>query len=414
MKRTLLIARHDFLTNVKRRSFLFSAFGLPLLIIIAQFAIGAFVAEQSETTGSLGTIGYVDHTPDQVLNAAVEKPAEYRAYAQEQTARAALLDGEIGAYFVVPDDYVARGVVHVYATRDVPRGIESQMSSFLTRNLLTDWPAERVDRLQNPLNLSYATLGGEQEIRDDESAVAAVLVPLFFAIILMMSIFTTSGFLLRGVVEEKENRMIEILVTSVTPLQMLWGKILGLGVLGLVQIVVWGAAGALTLTQGSNFLPELASVSIPTSMLIWGPIYLLLGYLLYGALLAGIGASVTSMAEGQQVSGIVSLVAVIPMFAMSSFFENANGTLPVLTSLFPFTAPVAMLVRLSLADVPPWQIGLSVLLMGVGALLIVWIAAQVFRVGLLMYGKRLSPRALWAALRQGLDVIPEGQEEVAQ
>jgi ABC-2 type transport system permease protein len=101
------------------------------------------------------------------------------------------------------------------------------------------------------------------------------------------------------------------------------------------------------------------------------------------------------------------------MFAMNSFLQDANGTLPLLLSLFPFTAPVAMLVRLPLADVPLWQIGLSVLLMGLGALLVVWIAAQVFRIGLLMYGKRLSPRALWAALRQGLDIVPEQQKEVA-
>jgi ABC-2 type transport system permease protein len=416
MKRILLVARHEFLTNVKRRSFLFTAFGMPLLIIALQFAIGYFVEQRSNKTGTLGQIGYVDLTADGLLRLAVDRPGEFRAHPDEQAARAALVAGEIGAYFVVPADYVEQGVIHAYGIKDIPRSIENQMTGFLTDNLLADWPPERAKRLQNPMRLTITTLEGGQEIGED-SSIGVILVPFIFALLFMMAIFTTSGFLMQGVVEEKENRLAEILMTSITPLQMLWGKISGLGALGLLQVVVWAAAGGLLLSQGSSLWSGLEGVSVPTSLLIWGPLYLLFGYLLFSGLMAGVGAAVTAMPEAQQLAGIFSFAAVTPMIASIAFLNNANGPLPTALSLVPFTAPVAMVMRLPFADVPLWQLLLSVLLMALTTLLVVWLAAQVFRIGLLMYDTRLGLRTLWAALRQGLDIVPEmsrAEEEVTR
>jgi ABC-2 type transport system permease protein len=407
MKRALLIARREFLTNVKRRSFLFTAFGVPLLVIVAQFAISYFVGEQGEKTGMLGQIGYVDRSPDQILALAVDKPDEFQAYEDEASAQAALLDGQIGAYFVVPVDYIERGVVHAYAIKDIPRGITGQIAAFLTDNLLADWPPERAARLQNPFNLTVSTLEGDTEIGED-STMGTILIPFIFAMLFMMSIFTTSSFLMQGVVEEKESRLVEILMTCITPLQLLWGKILGLGALGLLQIVVWAGAGGLALSKSESL--GLGNLTIPTSLLVWGPVYLLLGYLLFGGVLAGIGAAVTSMQEGQQIASIASMTAAAPMILSITFLTDANGPFPTASSLFPFTAPVAMMMRLPFADVPLWQVLLSVLLLALTTLLAVWLAAQVFRIGLLMYGKRLDLRTLWTALRQGLDIAPLGEE----
>jgi ABC-2 type transport system permease protein len=408
MSRTFFVAKREFVTNIKRRGFLFTAFGIPALIIAAQLVVAYFVQTQSEKTGGLGEIGYVDLTSDQLLAAAVNKPAEFRAFGQQDSARAALIAGDIGAFFLIPPDYLTRGVVHAYAIRDIPRGIEEQVSSFLEDNLLSDWPAERANRLKYPGHLSFATLDDQKEVQSDESVVAAIIVPVVFAALLMMSIFTTSGFMLQGVVEEKENRLVEILVTSITPVQMLWGKIAGLGALGLLQIGIWAAAGALLITQGAGLWSGLEDITIARPLLAWGAIYLLLGYVLYGALLAGIGAAVTSMQEGQQIAGIFSILAAVPLFLSVTFFRNANGLVPVVLSLFPFTAPVAMVMRLPFASVPLWQLAVSLFSLVFATILTIWIAAQVFRVGLLMYGKRLGLRPLWMALRQGLDAVPEG------
>jgi ABC-2 type transport system permease protein len=413
INRILLIAKREFLSNVKRRSYLFTAFGLPLIIAVAQFAMGAFIQSQSQTTGTLGEIGYVDLTGNQILSQAIDKPEEFTAYPTEEAARTALISGEIGAFFVIPADYVRQGIVHAFSIQDIPRGIEEQMNAFLTDNLLADWPPERAARLKNPSRLTFSTLDGEKTIVGDESAVAVILLPIVLALLFMMSIFTTSGFLLQGVVEEKESRLIEILVTAVNPNQLLWGKILGLGALGLLQILVWSTAGALLLSQGSSIWSSLENVTIPAPLLIWGPPYLLLGYILYGSLLASIGAAVTSMQEAQQISSIVSLIAAAPMLLSMTFFNNANGPVPTTLSLVPFTSPIAMVLRLAFADVPLWQTLISIVLLIVSSILIVWIAAHIFRVGLLMYGRRMSLRTLWATLRTGLDIAPDESQEPA-
>ncbi len=397
--RVFLIAWREFTVNIKRRSFLFTAFGIPLLVIAIQVAMGYFVEQQGQTTGTLGLVGYVDLTPEQLLAGAEAKPAEFRAFASEQEARAALLDGQIGVYFVVPADYLSQGDVHAYSLRDVPRGIEDQMSEFIGSNLVANWPPDYAARLQDPLNLRIETIG-EKNVMDEETVMGVILVPFIFALLFTMSILTTSGFLLQGVVEEKENRLVEILLTSASPMQILGGKILGLGALGLVQVIVWATAGALVLSQGSALWSGLDKIHIPTSMLTLGSLYLLLGYFLFGSLLAGIGAAVTSMQEGQQISSIISLIAVIPLILSITFISNPNGRWPVVMSLFPFTAPLGMILRLPLADVPSWQIGLSLSLLFLTTLAVVWVSAQVFRTGLLRYDRRLDLRSLWATLRR--------------
>ncbi len=403
MKNSLLIARHEFLTNVKRRGFLFTAFVLPLIIIAVQIVMIQFTAEQEAKTGSLGRVGYVDEAG--LLEQAKKRPPEYVPYPDQETAHAALMEGEIGGYFLLPADYILRGEIHGYTTKNIPLGIQEQMQDFAQDNLLADLPPERVERLKNPLNLTMSTLQGDKQV-DQESAMVTIFTPIIFAMIFMMSIFTTSGFLMQGVVDEKENRLIEILMTSVTPLEMLWGKIVGLGALGLVQVAFWLAAGGVVLTVGTQVWEVLEKVQISISMIILGPLYLVLGYLLFGSILSGIGASSTSMQEAQSISSLVSMLAVVPMFAFTSVLSNPNGSLPVILSLIPFTAPMTVMMRLPLADVPLWQIGLSLLLLVAAVGLVIWLAAQVFRVGLLMYGKRLGPRELITAIREGIDIVP--------
>jgi ABC-2 type transport system permease protein len=132
-------------------------------------------------------------------------------------------------------------------------------------------------------------------------------------------------------------------------------------------------------------------------------LFLLLGYLLYGSLLAGLGASSSSLQEAQTISSIFALLAMSPIFAFITFLQNSNGPLPVALSLIPFTSPMAMMMRVSLGAVPIWQIALSIALLAAGGALVVWLAAWIFRVGLLMTGKRLGPKTLFRLIRRGAD-----------
>lgn len=399
MRKIWLIARREYWYNFRRRSFLFTAFGVPLFTFFMMFVVFAISNTTLTGTGQLGNIGYVDQGG--VLADAVEKPEEYQAFPDLESAHAALLDGSIGAYFVLPADFLKTGVVEAYTLESVPDGIENQFTDFVQANLAHLAPPELpLERLRNPLDLTVIELGTGAELSGTDAFLGRFMSPLIFSLIFLMAVNTTSQFLMSGVVEEKESRMMEVLITSCTPLEMLWGKVLGLGALGLTQVVLWGIGGAL-LIQSQPESAFLQSLYLDPGYLAIGLVYLVLGYFLVASIMAGIGAVVTAEQEGRQFASVITLAAVLPYLLIMLFMQNPNDAVPVALSLFPLTAPIAMLLRIPMGPVPGWQVILSMVLLAAACLLTVWVAAQVFRIGLLMYGKRLSLREIVAAIRQG-------------
>jgi ABC-2 type transport system permease protein len=400
VKRYWVVAKHELITQLRRKTFLFFAFVFPLLMVGANLGIGYMAASEAEETGTLGIIGYVDQSG--VLEPALEKPEEFRPYADEAAAKAALAAEAIGAYFSLPADYYSTGMVSAYTLESIPGGIEGQLRGFIRANLLAGRDALEAERLRNPAEVTMTTLDGKREV-DQDTALALILTPIVFAMIFGMSITMTSSFLMQNVAEEKETGMVELMMTSITPLEMLWGKILGLGSLGLLQMAIWAVTGGMVFIANQGAGEMLASIGLPAWLPGVALLYLLLGYLLYGSLLAGVGASSGSAQEAQSISAVFALLALSPMIAFVSLLKDPNGPVPLAMSLFPFTSPTAMIMRISLGQVPPWQILLSLVLLAAGAALVVWLAAWVFRVGLLMVGKRLKLGALIEVIRQGAD-----------
>jgi ABC-2 type transport system permease protein len=224
--------------------------------------------------------------------------------------------------------------------------------------------------------------------------------PYVFSILFVITIFTTSGFLLQGVSEEKEGRIIEILLSSISPTQLLAGKILGLGALGLIQVVVWLGAGAALLSAATALFALAGVIKFGLDTILFGVVYFILGYLLFATLMAVAGSMGTTQRESQQIASIFSLAAAIPFMAMSFVFTNPNSTVAVVLSYVPLTSPVMMLMRLGLGDVPPGQIAISLALLVVGIVLSLWAGAKIFRASLLMYGKRPNLKDLARAFRQ--------------
>ncbi|MEZ4671655.1 MAG: ABC transporter permease [Anaerolineae bacterium] len=218
-----------------------------------------------------------------------------------------------------------------------------------------------------------------------------------------MSSNVTSGFLMNGIVEERTSRIMEILVTSVTPLQMLLGKILGLGALGLTQLVVWGIAGAVLIGAGQT-LPFLKGVSFPLDMAVIFVVFFVLSYFLLASLMAGLGAVAGSEQESRQYSTVLSLVFVIPMIMITTFITDPNSPLAVALTFIPVTAPMTVLLRMGFGSVPLWQIILSLVILFASSVFVVWASARVFRWALLLYGKRITVREIWRVIRYS----PEG------
>jgi ABC-2 type transport system permease protein len=400
MNKTLSVARREYFYNLRRRSFLFAVFGVPLFTFVMWFIIFAVVANNEENVEQVGDVGYVDEAG--VLDNAVypEGSAElFVPYETEGEARTALDNQEIGAYFVVPENYLDTGRIQTFSYAGIPEALEGSINSLLlanlSRNLSSDVPLERI---QNPVNLTIQMADSGRTLTDANIPVL-IFTPMIFAFVFLMASSVTSGFLMNGIVEEKTNRIMEILVTSITPMQMLLGKILGLGALGLTQLVVWGVAGVVLMRLGQT-LPFLAGLDVPTDLMLLFLVYFILSYFLFASLMAGLGAVAGSEEESRQYSGIFSLIWVIPFFFIVNLINEPNGSLAVALTLIPFTAPMTVLLRAGFGSIPTWQLVASLGILLVSAVVIVWASARVFRWGLLLYGKRITPRELWRVIRQ--------------
>ena len=236
------------------------------------------------------------------------------------------------------------------------------------------------------------------EPQRDEANVMTFFLPYAVTILFYVVILGSASLLLSSVAKEKENRVMEVLMSSVTPRQLLAGKITGLGLLGLLQTAVWmGTSYGLLKLSGETFsLP--AAFQLPASFLVWGLIFFLLGFAVYASLMAGLGALVPNLREASQSTIVVIAPLIIPMFLINVLISDPHGIASTIMSLFPLTAPVAMMTRLSSGGVPFWQAALSALLLAVTAFLVVRAVAGMFRAQVLLSGQSFNRKMFFRAL----------------
>jgi ABC-2 type transport system permease protein len=405
MNRMLLVAQYEFLTNIKKKSFLMAAIGGPLFTIgIMVIAIVLTVSSVEAGQVKDGDVGYVDEAGI-IANPPIDLPEGYRAFAHEEDARQALDNKDITVLAVIDASYVQTGKVSLTAYGDVPEDTEDELETFLSSNLAhslsDDIPEERI---KDPVNIAYFMENNSRALDSEIALVGVIMTPIVFIIIFMIALQLTGTYLMTSIVEEKTNRVMEILSTSVTPMQLLGGKLIGAGGLGLVQLAIWLVVGiiGLRLGQGSDLI---SAIRIPADFLLIALAYFVLNYFLVGSILAGIGVIVGSEQESRQLASVVTIFSVIPLILMITFLQDPDGPLPVILSIFPFTAPMAMMMRLLLSAVSPFEVALSFGLMIATTILVVWLSARVFRWGMLMYGKRITPRVLWQVIRGRADSI---------
>ncbi|TLN18092.1 ABC transporter permease, partial [bacterium] len=269
------------------------------------------------------------------------------------------------------------------------------LQGLIRYNLLEGEPL-LLTRVNQPYNLDVSYIS-QQPVRDTGNFMN-FMVPYIVTMLFYMVILTSASMMLSSITNEKENRVMEVLMTSVTPTQMLAGKILALGLVGLLQTVVWTgyAYGVMLLTRGSS--PELASFQIAPTVLVWGVVFFLLGYGIYAALMAGIGALVPNLREASQATTIVILPLVVPLFFLSSLADKPNGPISLFLSLFPLTSPITMMARLSSANVPWWQLAISIILLVATVYLLIRAVAGMFRAQRLLSGQAFNLKLFLNAL----------------
>lgn len=397
MNRIGLVASHEFMTNIKKPSFLVAVFGVPIFSL-GLFAIIFFATSIAFNSGDVTgeRLGYVDEIG--VLADAVDKPEGFIAVSDEATAKAQLEDKTLEAYFLLSENFFLTGNVPIYANGSVSDSLEDTIEAFIQRNIVVQTRSNLSETLlEQPVALTVYLQNVNRYVSGEALAVL-IITPLVFVMLFMMTLQFSSAFLMTSVVEEKSNRIMELLITSMTPMQLLAGKIIGLGGLGLVQIGIWALTAIIGLVVFQNN-EVVQNISIPPDLLLIALTYFLLSYFLYGSLLAGVGAVVDGEQESRQYAGILSFFNVIPFFFMASFITDSNSSLAVGLSLFPFTSGIAMLLRTTFGAVPFEQVALSVGILFLTTIFVTWVSAKIFRWGLLLYGKRITPLELFRVIR---------------
>jgi ABC-2 type transport system permease protein len=326
-------------------------------------------------------------------------PTGLREYADEASAQAALNTGEIGAYYLIPPEYLETGKV-VYVQKNFnPFSIISEgapIDQVLRANLL-DGDEQLAGLIGEPYELTVTVLQPTSE-RDEENPLTFFLpyaVMMLYYVLILMS----AGFLLSSLNKERENRVLEILMVTITPRQLLAGKILGLGLIGLLVNLIWVGTGYGLLRLGGGTFQLPAAYQLPPSFLAWGLVYFLFGYAVYASLMGGVGVMVPNLRESSQFTALVVIPLVVPLMFVGVLIEQPDGVLATVLSLFPLTSPVTMMLRLAIVSVPAWQLAVSLLALALTSAVIVRAVAGLFRAQLLLTGQKLNLKNLSRLLR---------------
>lgn len=393
MNKMLLVARHEYFTNLKSRTFLLTAFGMPIFITVIMVLVAAVSVDNASNVSDLDAIGYVDDAD--VITSADDlfMPIETIDLAAEM-----LNDGEIVAYIVISTDYMETGDVEAFSIGSLPDAFYGEVDTFLLSNLSegvsSNFPIDRLEQSID-LTLEIQSMG---RVLSEEAAVGLFMTPMIFAIVFLVASQISATFLMSSVVMEKTNRIMEILITSVTPMQLLMGKIIGLGSLGLTQMLIWIIVGVVIAVIGADSA-ILSGIIVPLDMVVLSIVYFVLTYFLLSSLMAGISVIVNAEQESRQIAGLFVFPFVLPFFFIIQLLEEPNGVIAVLLTLFPFSSAMTVIMRASFSTVPIEQIMLSLVLLGATSVGVAWVSAKIFRWATLLYGKRPSPLELWRVIR---------------
>jgi ABC-2 type transport system permease protein len=396
MKKFWLIFSYEYLRHVRRRRFIFALLSMPLMILfIAGAGVLAVWAEYDTHP-----IGYVDEIG--ILAQARQVPVEpgdwfpdppARAYPGEAAARAALENKETQGYYVLTEQYLKDGSVRYITNGQAKSATESAFKRFLRYNLVSAQPPDVARRLVQGPVLEILSLSGGRRMAEND--IFSLLMPMIIGILFLMVINTSGSYLVGALVEEKENRTMEIVVTSVSTGQLMAGKVVGNLAVGLTELLVWIGFGLVMLVFLRANPAQVGIISLDPGYLVLAFLTLLPAFVMVAGLMAAAGATANDTREAQQIAGMFTLPVVVPLWLIVPLMESPNSPLSVGLSIFPLTAPIALTMRAAFTDVPAWQIGLSLGLLVACAGGAIWLAARVFRMSMLRYGKRLSLREIF-------------------
>ena len=439
MSKLWLIISREYMTMVGKKSFIIMTLLIPVLIVIIGLVpVGiAYLNTSGSDTETIAVIDNSGRLGDALKDndmyhfvrlSGVECDDPHQFYLNS--------DGHVEAVVIIPADIDSVGSVSVYSDNTLNTSlkhyINRQLSDTLTARRIAaygvDGLTDMVERAQVDVDVRgvrWSDDGSEQETNTE----VAFAIGMILALVTYMFVLSYGAMIMNGVIEEKTNRIVEVIVSSCKPFQLMMGKIIGVGLVGLTQFAIWivmlfaitmvaGVAiapsvdpAALQTMQGGAMAP--AAAADPSAMqdllggissINFGTIiaafvfYFIGGYLLYASLFAAFGSAVDQASDASQFTTPIVLIMVIALYAGMACIDNPNGPMAFWCSMIPFTSPIVMMIRLPY-DVPAWEVLLSIGILFATAIVITWLAARIYRTGILLYGKKHSIKDIFNWLR---------------
>lgn len=423
MNKTFLIAKSEYLRRIRSKWFIVATLAVPLLSV-ASFALPllAFSGDDAERVAVVDETGRLGTTLAEALPQGTEVVA---TDAPLDTLRAQILAGDLDGAVVLPAALLdsageARAVYYSRGGIDPQSGLSGAVRETVRRARAEAAGASAavVGAFESDVALDRVTVSEEGDGGDN--ALGRFFLANFLALLIYVAILIYGMLVMRGVIEEKANRIVEVIASSVRPFELMMGKVLGIGAVGLSQLLAWAALMAgLSAAAGPIFLalaPEAgppgapAEADLPVAadvlsgvlspgLLVAFVLFFVGGYLLYSGLFAAVGSAVDQESDAQALQAPVVLPIMLPVFFLAVVADQPDSALSVFLSLFPLTSPILMVVRMAVSDVPLWEVALSLALLGAAFVGVIALAARIYRVGILMYGKKATFADLWRWLR---------------
>ena len=414
MNKTLLIIKREFLVRVKKKSFIIMTLLAPILMA-SLIIVPVLISETDQQKRLIGLYEINTNFSEEIkdsenihftlfdenqMNDFIKDPSKSNYYA--------LLKIDENSFTIFSNQQIGL---------NLRKSIENQLENISERNNLKSAGIDikLIEQAQTDIKIETKIITSDGET-ESSSTEASIGIGFITGILIYMFIFMYGTMVMRGVIEEKTNRIVEVIISSVKPFQLMIGKIFGVALVGLTQFVLWvlltilisTVAETLFIDQAevtnnlnsvdqSVFLNELSKLTggIDLSLIFISFIfYFLFGYLMYSALFAAVGSAVDAEADTQQFMLPITIPLIFSFILIQPIMDNPDGALAFWMSLIPLTSPIIMMARLPFG-VEAWQLTLSMLLLIIGFIFTTFIAGKIYRTGILMYGKKISYKELW-------------------
>jgi len=443
MNKTILILQQEYLKRVRKKSFIVLTLLVPLLFV-GMFALVIFLSMKDDKQER--TIAVFDESSLFLEELEQEGYTKYHFVPREEyeKLRTTLKESQFYALLFIPENIYSNNVAQIVSEKQLPIELTEQISRRLSRIIENDKRQkiideagipdldDRLDATRTSIKINTLKISETGEERKSSSTLAFIT-SYAMGFIIYFFVFMYGAMVMRSVMEEKKNRIVEVIISSVKPYQLMAGKIIGTALVGLTQVAIWIVVGVILLGISQSFFTPDSAQQMCQSLMENNPsvnseiaqaaagnqvteiielignlnipliifafvFYFLAGYLMYSSLLGAVGAAVDNDEDSQQMVLPITFPLILAIMLLMPISRNPEGPIAFWASIIPFTSPVAMLARVPYG-VPTWELILSMALLLLGTVGAIWVAAKIYKTGLLMYGKKVNLKELIKWLR---------------